>query len=1257
MKLNRKKTIGLVAAVATLGCSMLLPISTASAVQNEGGEPSASNQASQSIQARSEDLQTILDSTRTQDLKPLASGYQAGDKGTAPYDHVAPNAGDLTALSQARTRAEQLLASGTASQNDKDQAGKDLKQAFAAVRFVYHYTGVTGTNGARIFDNNGSLIQAHGAGVQRVRTALLPAGERGLDANGDGYVYILCGEDKTDGLIARGVRIYYSDDLCNWVDKGLGFQTYRGDADLAAKQAGADSIYQRYYTVANLRSDPDYTNIYGSNYDAFASDSSNANISNPQQALNYLLWDLKALKGNGSDPTKSSCVFERPKMVYNPTTNRWVIWFHADGPQYGNENTATYSKAKAGVAISEGSDPAGPYKYLGSFRMSPGANAGNPGMARDMNLYVDSGKDLDHDGADDAYLVYASNENRDLTISLLDRTYTKLVEPNARQRQGTDVGAGDTYNILASNSKESPAPFMWNGKYYIIYSGTTGWAPNENKYAASQGDNILGPYSEVGTPFVKGDGPNQSPGNSFMTQSSSVIPYDPEHGVFLYWGDRWFNPDTGNDISQSRYVMTPMQLVNGQVKVLPAADWSLSGMDRYQAIDVDTSLPTEADSVSRLMAGLPDKLAVKVGGRASPQQTDVDWDPYFGADQPYGSVTLTGRLPGFQKAPISFTAAIYPKDSRLFMDAGSDPAHESAYYQRLKTKAPGLINSNRSDQVYSSAGTWGLASRTGADVERYGTSQSDIYETGYWAKGGKDIRYRADLPAGSYTVQAGYKEWWSNKRQTVFSVVCDGKTLGKTNIVPSQGGNATDPVAFTLDHAASVTFLTQSIGGGDPLLSWVGVSALGGDQVASVEPVKGTMAFKQGQQPGLPDKVTVKKVDGSSQERSVRWIVDASSLTPYSPTEIRGAVDGSTLPAKATLQMVEDGLAYFVDVNGGASSPTYKSAAKLTDGGLVNPRADQACDGLWGNASDNYGRQSDADADPYQSGIYAGTDGHKGNLTYKLLLAPGKHQFSFGFHDWWNQSRPTTISYQYDGMPGTRSGEAQLTAAVDGGRTIASGELEIPQGWNKLVTFTLESPTGTGPILNWISVRGARPLGPSSLQQEPAISGTAALTIDQGASFDPMAGVSAVDNLEGDLSAAISVQGSVDSAKAGRYELTYTVANARGKQVSMQRFITVSPRAPQPGGSGNGSSGGSGGSDPGSAGAGAGAGAGGTVGAAGQGTAGAQGSHLTGRDPAAAGEGELSATGTAVAPVVAVAVAGFLLALAFLGLAGRARRR
>lgn len=1056
-------------------------VDSANAAGSASGDETASAEKAAATPAPVADtasLKTLLDSTEEGDLKPLASGWRADDSGTAPYDTWKANADDLKALKEARTAAQKIVDDGSATEEQITAAADKLQSAFDAVRFIYHYTGITGTNGARMFDDKGDLIQAHGAGIMRAKTSTLAAADQKLDANGDGYVYIWCGEDKTDRLVAHGVRIYYSDDLLNWVDKGLGFQTYLGDQDLQDKLNGADKIYQKYYNVDNIASDPDYTNIYGKDFSVFANDASNYNVDSPQAALDKLLWDLKALYGDGSNPTKTSCVFERPKMIYNAKTKRWVIWFHADGPKYGDEDTATYSKAKGGVAISTTSDPAGPYKYLGSFRLNTGDNSGNPGMLRDMNLYTDEGKDENNDGVEDAYLVYASDENTDMTISLLDSTYTKLAKPISEEQRGTSVKDGDTYNTVSWDSRESPAPVKWNGRYYIIYSHTTGWAPNQNEYMVSEGDNIMGPYSNGGVPFVAGDGYEQSPSNSFYTQSSSVIPVDPEKGLFIYWGDRWFNPDTGADISQSRYVMTPIQFSGDKLRVIPRGDWTLDELNQYEAVNVVTKLPETAGSVSSLIASLPDKLEVQRGGEDKTTTTKVVWNAYVGDDQPMGEVTVTGTLPELNGVTVAHTATIYPENTFLFMDAASTAGDESDYFTTLKKYSKDVAKQQASDQVYSEDNGWGLASEIGTDVERYDATSNDTYETGYWAKSGKDILYKADLKAGTYTVKAGYRDWWGqyNGRTVNFAAWNGDDWLAGADVTVSNKTGAwnstSGALTFTLDKDATVTFVTSQRSGGDPVLSWVSVQRQADDAAVSVEPVAGTVAFVDGTTPALPDKVNVKLADGSTVERKVDWKADASKLKAYAPTEVQGIVEGTTLPATATVQKIESNLDYFIDVNGGDASATYDSAAKLTDGGLKNAKADQAfteADG-WGNASSNYGVKNDGNADPYESGIYAGEDGNNGTLSYKLTLEPGTHTVSLGMHDWWSQTRGTSITYSYDGMS---VAQELAYASVNSGKVIASGDVTIPAGEAKTVTFTLTSATGTGPVLSWISATKA----------------------------------------------------------------------------------------------------------------------------------------------------------------------------------------
>ncbi len=73
----------------------------------------------------------------------------------------------------------------------------------------------------------------------------------------------------------------------------------------------------------------------------------------------------------------------------------------------------------------------------------------------------------------------------------------------------------------------------------------------------------------------------------------------------------------------------------------------------------------------------------------------------------------------------------------------------------------------------------------------------------------------------------------------------------------------------------------------------------------------------------------------------------------------------------------------------------------------------------------------------------------------------------------------------------------------------------------------------------------------------PSISGAGNVTLEVGESFDPLAGVSASDENDGDLTADIAVSGSVNVDAAGTYTLTYSVENSDGESASVTRTVTV----------------------------------------------------------------------------------------------------
>ncbi|MGL4740656.1 MAG: glycosyl hydrolase family 18 protein [Sarcina sp.] len=95
-----------------------------------------------------------------------------------------------------------------------------------------------------------------------------------------------------------------------------------------------------------------------------------------------------------------------------------------------------------------------------------------------------------------------------------------------------------------------------------------------------------------------------------------------------------------------------------------------------------------------------------------------------------------------------------------------------------------------------------------------------------------------------------------------------------------------------------------------------------------------------------------------------------------------------------------------------------------------------------------------------------------------------------------------------------------------------------------------------------ITFNGFTPVGnaqitPPTENAKPVISGTSNKEIKIGDKFDPMAGVTATDKEDGDLTSKITVTGSVDINKAGTYKLTYSVTDSNNQTITSERTITV----------------------------------------------------------------------------------------------------
>ncbi len=279
-----------------------------------------------------------------------------------------------------------------------------------------------------------------------------------------------------------------------------------------------------------------------------------------------------AVKKDPASLLIAGSVIERPKVIYNKKTNKYVMWFHHELKGQG------YDAALTGVAVSN--HVTGPYEYLNSFRIHAnvwpqnftesqkeharkmskeklkwGEGSGHGvyflrdfevgQMSRDMTLF----KDDDNT----AYHITASEENGTLIISKLADDYLSL--------------SNEYIRVFPGGNNEAPAIFKQKGKYYMITSGLTGWDPNPARSAVA--NEMLGTWESLGNP-VRGTEAEKK--TTFRSQSTYVFPVIGKKNAFVFMADRW-NPSNAID---GRYLWLPIEFENNKPIIKWFPEWDLN---------------------------------------------------------------------------------------------------------------------------------------------------------------------------------------------------------------------------------------------------------------------------------------------------------------------------------------------------------------------------------------------------------------------------------------------------------------------------------------------------------------------------------------------------------------------------------------------------------------------------------------------------------------------------------------------------------
>ncbi len=188
----------------------------------------------------------------------------------------------------------------------------------------------------------------------------------------------------------------------------------------------AVSLHAQTVTVTNV-----FNNGY--NYNAFPGDCSSG----------YNIPSSNIATGNH---------LEREHVIYNATTDQWVMWAH-----YDNSN---YTLAEAMVLTS--TNECGPYTAVLEFQ--PDGE-----QIRDDYVFEDT------DGS--AYFIAASNKdggaNDTMAIFKLTSDYTNV-----------DPSVPVTW-VFEGDYREAPVVVKNNGTYFLLTSQAAGWYPSQGGYATS----------------------------------------------------------------------------------------------------------------------------------------------------------------------------------------------------------------------------------------------------------------------------------------------------------------------------------------------------------------------------------------------------------------------------------------------------------------------------------------------------------------------------------------------------------------------------------------------------------------------------------------------------------------------------------------------------------------------------------------------------------------------------------------------------
>ncbi len=272
-----------------------------------------------------------------------------------------------------------------------------------------------------------------------------------------------------------------------WVTIQNGNMLRERNGDVQAHAPGFCRIGDIWYMVGEDRTRSPDVNLYSS--------------------IDLVHWNFERKiieNGRTSSVLGNGRMIERPKILYNPDTEQFVVWCHWEQGDYGASEAACFFCDEV----------------KGDYQQ---AFAGRPlGIkSRDCNVFVDK------DGK--AYFISTTEDNNHIGLFELSDDYLSVVNHT---------------QLFPWQGREAPATVRIGNIYYMFSSACSGWDPNQCKLATTSNlRSGWSPLNDIGNDIA------------FDTQAAAILEIKGTKATtYLYVGDRWQDPG----LPESKTIMFPV---------------------------------------------------------------------------------------------------------------------------------------------------------------------------------------------------------------------------------------------------------------------------------------------------------------------------------------------------------------------------------------------------------------------------------------------------------------------------------------------------------------------------------------------------------------------------------------------------------------------------------------------------------------------------------------------------------------------------